>query len=116
MCIRDRPLAHGLGAFDESDGLIFFLTVAAILDGAIFGDHCSPISDTTVLTSISTGCDHITHVKTQLPYAFLTMTFSGLFGYLAVAQKFPIWVFYLLFPISVYAVFKTFGRPIPESD
>ena len=110
------PLAHGLGAFDESDGLIFFLTVAAILDGAIFGDHCSPISDTTVLTSISTGCDHITHVKTQLPYAFLTMTFSGLFGYLAVAQKFPIWVFYLLFPISVYAVFKTFGRPIPESD
>ena len=106
------PLALGMGAFDESGGLIFFLTAAAILDGAIFGDHCSPISDTTVLTSISTGCDHIAHVKTQLPYAVLTMALSGLFGYLAVARMFPIWIFYLLFPLSVYAIFKIFGRPI----
>ncbi len=110
------PLAHGMGAFDDNGGLIFFLTAAAILDGAIFGDHCSPISDTTVLTSISSGCDHIAHVKTQLPYAALTMTLSGLFGYLAVAQKFPIWIFYLLFPISVFAIFKTFGRPIPDAN
>lgn len=110
------PLAHGMGAFDDNGGLIFFLTAAAILDGAIFGDHCSPISDTTVLTSISSGCDHIAHVKTQLPYAALTMTLSGLFGYLAVAQKFPIWIFYLLFPISVFAIFKTFGRTIPEKE
>lgn len=109
------PLAHGMGAFDDSGGLIFFLTAAAILDGAIFGDHCSPISDTTVLTSISSGCDHIAHVKTQLPYAALTMTLSGLFGYLAVAQKFPIWIFYLLFPISVFVILKTFGRPIPDA-
>jgi Na+/H+ antiporter NhaC len=110
------PLAHGMGTFDDNGGLIFFLTAAAILDGAIFGDHCSPISDTTVLTSISSGCDHIAHVKTQLPYAALTMTLSGLFGYLAVAQKFPIWIFYLLFPISVFAIFKTFGRPIPDAN
>ena len=110
------PLAHGMGAFDESGGLIFFLTAAAILDGAIFGDHCSPISDTTVLTSISTGCDHIAHVKTQLPYAVLTMALSGLLGYLAVARMFPIWIFYLLFPLSVYAIFKIFGRPISTTE
>ena len=105
-----------MGAFDESGGLIFFLTAAAILDGAIFGDHCSPISDTTVLTSISTGCDHIAHVKTQLPYAVLTMALSGLLGYLAVARMFPIWIFYLLFPLSVYAIFKIFGRPISTTE
>ena len=44
-------------------------TFSSVLAGAIFGDHCSPISDTTVLSSRATGCDHILHVKTQMPYA-----------------------------------------------
>lgn len=43
--------------------------VAAVLGGGIFGDHASPISDTTVVASIASDCDHIEHVKTQLPYA-----------------------------------------------
>ncbi|MGB0680877.1 MAG: Na+/H+ antiporter NhaC family protein [Polyangiales bacterium] len=42
---------------------------AAILAGAVWGDHCSPISDTTIVSSMSTGCDHFDHVRTQLPYA-----------------------------------------------
>lgn len=46
--------------------------VGAVLAGAIFGDHCSPISDTTVLSSAAAGCDHLRHVVTQLPYALLT--------------------------------------------
>ena len=46
-------------------------TTAAILGGAVFGDHCSPISDTTVLSSMAAGSDHIDHVRTQLPYALL---------------------------------------------
>jgi len=45
------------------------LAVAAVLGGGIFGDHCSPISDTTLISSMSAACDHIDHVKTQLPYA-----------------------------------------------
>ncbi|WP_372366741.1 Na+/H+ antiporter NhaC family protein [Candidatus Uabimicrobium sp. HlEnr_7] len=48
------------------------LVVGAILSGGIFGDHCSPISDTTIISSMASGCDHIDHVKTQLPYALLT--------------------------------------------
>ncbi len=44
-------------------------TISSVLAGAIFGDHCSPISDTTVLSSLASGCDHIDHVRTQLPYA-----------------------------------------------
>ena len=46
--------------------------LAAILGGSVFGDHCSPISDTTVLSSMASGSDHIDHVKTQFPYALLT--------------------------------------------
>ena len=111
------PLSYSMGTFDAGGGILFFLTAAAILDGAIFGDHCSPISDTTVLTSISTGCDHIAHVKTQLPYAVLTMALSGLFGYLAVAGNMPLWLFYVLFPLASVGILFVFGRRIPtEAD
>jgi len=44
-------------------------TIASVLSGAVWGDHCSPISDTTILSSMASGCDHIAHVRTQLPYA-----------------------------------------------
>lgn len=46
-----------------------YLTVAAALGGGVFGDHCSPISDTTIISSMASASDHIDHVKTQLPYA-----------------------------------------------
>ena len=50
-------------------GTLVFLTVAATLGGAVFGDHVSPISDTTILSSAGANCNHVDHVKTQLPYA-----------------------------------------------
>ena len=49
-----------------------YLVVAAVLGGGVFGDHCSPISDTTLIASVASGCDHIDHVRTQLPYALFT--------------------------------------------
>ena len=55
--------------------------MAAVLDGAVFGNHCSPISDTTILSSTGAGCNHIDHVMTQLPYAFLAALFTGV-GYI----------------------------------
>jgi len=42
-----------------------------VLGGGVFGDHCSPISDSTVLSSLASGCEHLSHVRTQLPYALL---------------------------------------------
>lgn len=56
------PLAQHLGIPAE-------LLLAAIIGGGVFGDHCSPISDTTIIASLASGCDHIEHVRTQLPYA-----------------------------------------------
>jgi tetracycline resistance efflux pump len=56
----------------QAFGLPPELVLAAILGGGIFGDHCSPISDTTAVSSLAAGCDLLTHVKTQLPYALVT--------------------------------------------
>ena len=52
------------------------LLLAAVLGGGVFGDHCSPISDSTVLASLASGCDHLDHVRTQLPYALLAAGLS----------------------------------------
>ena len=54
------------------------LTVGAVLGGGVFGDHCSPISDTTIIASMASASDHIDHVKTQLPYALLAAAVSAL--------------------------------------
>jgi Na+/H+ antiporter NhaC len=61
------------------NGELMVISVAACLAGAVCGDHCSPISDTTIMASAGAGCDHITHVNTQLPYALVVagVTFVG---------------------------------------
>lgn len=59
-------------AFELTGGVatgLVYASIAAILGGGCFGDHCSPLSDTTILSSLGAGSDHIDHVKTQLPYA-----------------------------------------------
>ena len=59
------------GSADASGMHVLYSSVACVLAGAVWGDHCSPISDTTILSSIASGCDHIEHVRTQMPYALL---------------------------------------------
>lgn len=65
------PTAFAIAqAGDGIDAMaILYNTVASVLAGAVLGDHCSPISDTTILSSLATSCDHVQHVKTQIPYA-----------------------------------------------
>jgi Na+/H+ antiporter NhaC len=53
---------------------LLYSAIACNLAGAVWGDHCSPISDTTVLSSMASGCDHIEHIRTQMPYALLVGT------------------------------------------
>ncbi len=71
-------LAEKIGANLLNSALV---TVGASIGGAIFGDHCSPISDTTILSSTGAGCPHLEHVATQLPYAIFVMVVSAV-GYL----------------------------------
>ena len=69
------PLANALGLEAQLDAAqastVLLGTISSVLAGAVFGDHCSPISDTTILSSMASGCDHVDHVRTQLPYALL---------------------------------------------
>ena len=70
-----------LSVFSGTDGTITIIAVSACMAGAVCGDHCSPISDTTIMASAGAQCDHINHVSTQLPYA-LTVAGISFVGYI----------------------------------
>jgi Na+/H+ antiporter NhaC len=70
------PVAYSLYGYG-SDFSVVHIAIGAIFSGAVFGDHCSPISDTTVMSSIFAGADHVAHVSTQIPYALVPATISG---------------------------------------
>jgi len=110
------PLAHAMGAYEEGNRILFWLVAAAVLDGAIFGDHCSPISDTTVLSSIASNCDHIDHVSTQIVYALTTMVVASIAGYSAVALGVPALWYFLFFPLVMVVILFTVGRKVPLYD
>lgn len=66
------------------------LVAAAIVGGGLFGDHCSPISDTTVLASIGASCDHVDHFETQMPYAVTVAVICGIMFVLAGLDYSPV--------------------------
>lgn len=94
-----------------------FLTIAvigAVTSGAVFGDHCSPISDTTIMASMGAGADHIDHVKTQLPYAVTVATVAGLAGcILAGLGAHPI-ISYVVGICALVAILRFIGKPVDE--
>jgi len=77
------------GIADPEHMHILYSAIACNLAGAVWGDHCSPISDTTVLSSMASGCDHIEHVRTQMPYALLVGTVAVLIGTIPGGYGFP---------------------------
>ncbi len=90
------PIAFALDG--QTYGLTTTISVGAVLDGAIFGDHCSPISDTTIMSSVSSSCDLMEHVRTQLPYGLLVAGLALLFAYLPSSLGLaPGWSFALAF-------------------
>lgn len=80
------------------------VSIGAVLSGGLFGDHCTPISDTTILSSTGAGADHVDHVKTQLPYALLNAAIS-LLMYLVAGFSTGIWNLVLAIVIQVFALF-----------
>ena len=71
---------------------IFSASVGGVLAGSIFGDHCSPLSDTTILSSRASGCEHMAHVWTQAPYALLSAVVSVVAGTIPIGFGVPIWI------------------------
>ncbi len=79
----------GSAAFAAAEAPILLGTIAAILAGSCFGDHCSPISDTTILSSMASGCDHVEHVRTQMPYAMVPGVAAIALGHIPAAYGVP---------------------------
>jgi Na+/H+ antiporter NhaC len=99
------PVGYAMGGWP-----LLILVSGAVLDGAIFGDHCSPISDTTVMSSVACFCDHIDHVRTQLPYAVVTMSVAGLCGYIPAALEVPWGLNIILGVLILGAILLIFGK------
>jgi len=113
------PLVWSLGmnaGLEESMiNLLIFDSVSSVLAGAVWGDHCSPISDTTILSSIASQCDHIEHVRTQLPYAMVVGLVSILAGIMVTVIGFNIWIIYAISVSLLALVVWFFGRRVePE--
>lgn len=77
-----RELPAQAGYEPQVVAAIHLAAVRAVMAGAVFGDHCSPISDTTIMSSLASGSDHVDHVRTQLPYALTVAAVAVLCGYL----------------------------------
>ncbi|MEE9392181.1 MAG: Na+/H+ antiporter NhaC family protein [Planctomycetota bacterium] len=90
-------------------------SVGAVLAGAVFGDHCSPISDTTIMSSMSCGADHVDHVKTQLPYAFSVACIAILVGYLPAGFGISPWILLPLGILLCAVVIRVLGRRATDS-
>ncbi len=104
------PTAAQLG-YESGGEAVMILAMAAVLDGAIFGDHCSPISDTTVLSSICSGCEHLEHVRTQIPYALLGAVVAALAGYALVgAWGADLWIGMAAGTTSILVLIHVVGR------
>ena len=103
------PIAFQLDG--QQYGLATMLCLGAILDGAIFGDHCSPISDTTVLSSLATSSDHLDHVQTQMPYALTVGALALLLGYLPAALwNVPLYIHLIVALVATVLICRVFGR------
>ncbi|MDT8438357.1 MAG: Na+/H+ antiporter NhaC family protein [Wenzhouxiangellaceae bacterium] len=113
------PLAWALqdaaGVPPEAALPVLYATVASVMGGAVWGDHCSPISDTTILSSMASRCDHIEHVRTQLPYALLAGLCALLLGILPAGFGWPWWLCLGLSGAALLALHGYLGHR-PETD
>ena len=103
------PLAW---AVNPEMGFVIVCT-SGVLTGAIFGDHCSPISDTTILSSMGTSCNHIAHVSTQMYYAIFVASIAIIFGYIPAGFGIQ---WYISIPIAIVAMYvglRVLGEKVP---
>lgn len=110
------PLALGVGSHNALMGVdlhyYVVLSISAVLSGAIFGDHCSPISDTTILSAMASKCDLLSHVKTQMPYAIFICVLSLFTGYLPVALGLSVWIVLPLNLVLIALLLRLFGKKV----
>jgi Na+/H+ antiporter NhaC len=103
-----------LSVFEVGDPLMI-VGVSACLAGSVFGDHCSPISDTTIMSSAGAQCNHIEHVATQTPYAIIVAAISFVF-FLAAGfwQSIIVTVLGIAATVAVFYILKKMQEKTPE--
>lgn len=106
------------GLIDKSSPVflpILFGSLSSVLAGASFGDHCSPISDTTIMSSMASGSDHLDHVRTQMPYALTAAFVAVFFGVLPAGYGISPYVLFIPAVGAMFFVIRFFGRE-PEKE
>ncbi|MDE0314050.1 MAG: hypothetical protein OXM61_04040 [Candidatus Poribacteria bacterium] len=106
------PVAYLLD--NNTYGITTIICLGAVLDGAIFGDHCSPISDTTILSAIVSSCDPMHHVRTQMPYALTVAAIALMCGYLPAALGLPSWIGIVIGTSVIALLFFGLSRLRPD--
>ncbi len=91
---------------------LFYNVVASVLAGSVMGDHCSPISDTTIMSSLASSCNHLQHVKTQMPYALTVGGVAVLLGVLPTALGLPSWVAFLSAFVVLGLIVRLVGKKV----
>ncbi len=112
------PLANSLsidaGLGPEDVMIVLHGVISSVLAGAVFGDHCSPISDTTILSSMASACDHIDHVRTQLPYAVLAAVIGMLVGDIPTAYGMSPWISIVAGIVLMVMFLRIFGKRVGD--
>jgi len=109
-------MVSSAAGYPEADAFpILYNVISCVLAGAVLGDHCSPISDTTILSSLATSCNHIDHVRTQLPYALTVGFLSLILGYVAALNIIPTFVLFLVGVIILWFMVRTFGKKVASA-
>ncbi len=93
---------------------VLYASIGSILSGTVFGDHCSPISDTTIMSSIASSIDHMDHVGTQLPYALLVGVVACALGYLPAGFALSPWLGILLGLLLLTGIVFVWGKKVPN--
>jgi len=97
------------GFVDPADMHIIYSSISCVLAGAVWGDHCSPISDTTILSSMASQCNHVEHVRTQMPYA-LVVGGTALLGTLATGLGLSWWLVFITTTALLWFGLNRFGK------
>ena len=114
------PLTVALGGAELYPGGasagILLGSIGSVLAGSIFGDHCSPISDTTVLSSTASACDHVDHVRTQLPYAVGIGVVGMVVGNIGTAYGLPPWIALIVGGVILFIALRMLGRKVTDEE
>ncbi len=97
---------------------ILYSVIATVLSASVLGDHCSPISDTTILSSLASDCNHLDHVKTQMPYALtvgaISLVCKGLATVLG-GSAIVSWLMFLLAIVAMYLIIRYLGQKVEDT-